>query len=264
MALQPIDTTEELPVIWLAPPPALLPSSHPIAIRPIPIAISATLASLLILVLVILYNKKPKAANTRQESIELATLKNNIHIVRSLTTVPPVTASPVSASPHICSHHASLSYASSQLAESDSITFEDDPPRTPPLRDTPPVQYYHAYLKDSLPAPHHQSATNPPSPSIASYYYSPEDPVDTAARLDFSVSINDTVPNAPLVHPIDTAASSDYSVSIGPTPLPSRQNSLRNRETNGVWTRLRLGPEYDGDRTFVPSEANLQLGKGKG
>jgi hypothetical protein len=46
--------------------------------------------------------------------------------------------------------------------------------------------------------------------------------------------------------------------------IRSTQQGVRNREINGAWTRLRLVSEYDGDRTFVPSEVNLQLGKGKG
>lgn len=92
------------------------------------------------------------------------------------------------------------------------------------------------------------SATN-------SHYHSPE--AITALH-------DDSRPESHSEQHIVRPTSSNYSVSIDPTPLPSRRGSVRNRDVDGAWTRLRLGSEYDGDRTFVPSEANLQLGKGKG
>jgi len=80
----------------------------------------------------------------------------------------------------------------------------------------------------------------------------------------WSDGVKDVETKAPDADVVRTAVSSNYSVSIGPTPLPSRQNSFRRGQDHGTWTRLRLGSEYDGDRTFVPSEANLRLGASSG
>lgn len=110
---------------------------------------------------------------------------------------------------------------------------------------------YHDPLKDIYDTSYHPSPDNPRPPSIDSYYCSPNTTTNDEVKYDTQAE-----------HHINTAPSSNYSVSIGPNPLPSRQNSFRNREGHGAWTRLRLGSEYDGDRTFVPSEANLQLEKG--
>ncbi|KAF1365968.1 hypothetical protein EJ07DRAFT_170715 [Lizonia empirigonia] len=59
---QPSAGAEELPVIWLE---ALLASDHTTKLYPLPIAISATLLSLILLTLFILYNKKPRATDTQ-------------------------------------------------------------------------------------------------------------------------------------------------------------------------------------------------------
>lgn len=72
---------DDPPVIWLLPPDALRPSHDPI--HPIPIAISATLVTLVVLTLVILYTKIPKATTPPRENIELANLKDSIRVIRS-------------------------------------------------------------------------------------------------------------------------------------------------------------------------------------
>jgi hypothetical protein len=78
----------EIPVIWLLPPEALKPSPDPI--KPIPIAISATIVTLIFLTLVILYNKKPKATNAQRKDIELKSLKASIRVIRPASAALPI------------------------------------------------------------------------------------------------------------------------------------------------------------------------------
>ena len=156
---------EQLPVIWLAPPAALLPSNHTVTIQPIPLAVSATLTSLIILVLITLYNRKPKP-NVAHESVEPTTLKDSIRVVHPKPTNPPDTA-------------RSCKFPSRPPTESgsccpplhDKITATDnDSSSVPSLRGA-----YHGYLKRSLHGPSRQSLAASQSPSghgytIPSYY----------------------------------------------------------------------------------------------
>ncbi|KAF3035615.1 hypothetical protein E8E11_003617 [Didymella keratinophila] len=82
---------DEIPVIWLLAPEALQPPSDPI--RPIPTAVGATLATLIFLALIILYNKKPKATSEEHKSIELENLKASIRVIRLASAVQPSTVS---------------------------------------------------------------------------------------------------------------------------------------------------------------------------
>jgi hypothetical protein len=232
----------EIPVIWLLPPEALKPSPDPI--KPIPIAISATIVTLIFLTLVILYNKKPKATNAERKDIELKSLKASIRVIRPASAALPIPTPSALPTPRSPPPHPARSPAQSQIESgSDTIT---EPSIT--------VKTYHEALEGIRDASYNSSTGMPTSTSTTadSCYFSPK-----------STTNNDFQANSPREHHIIRPASSDYSVSIGPTPLPSRHNSVRHREINGACTRLHLRSEYDGDRTFVPSEANLRLGKGK-
>lgn len=216
---KPSAGAEELPVIWLAPPEALLASDHTTKLYPVPIAVSATLLSLIFITLFILYNKKPRATDTQTHKTPTpspTTLRcPPLHPSSASPTPPPLARIPQSNSP--------------EPMPNDSA---------PPSRSsTPPHRLYHDYLHDSRYTSFQPSHDTQRSVSIDSYYQSPYE-----------------------TH--STAASSNYSVSVDETTFNSPRGSVYRREGEGGWTRLRLGSEYDGDRTFVPSEANLQLSNG--
>lgn len=251
MASEASHDHNEIPVVWLLAPVTLQPAPDPI--RPIPIAISATLVTLTFLALTILYNKKPKGISAKNKDIELETLKASIRVIRPTSAVQPSTI-PLSSQPaqtpppqqaRAPPPCPSRSPSQSQTESgSDAIS---EPPVT--------VKTYHDALEDIRDTSYNSSSRRPSlaTTTASSYCFSPDSTIQ-----------GDTKAGSPVGYRIVRPASSDYSVSIGPTPLPSVRGSVRNREINGAWARLRLGSEYDGDRTFVPSEANLQLGKGKG
>ncbi|KAJ4373894.1 hypothetical protein N0V83_002633 [Neocucurbitaria cava] len=56
----PSSTNTQLPTVWLAPPPSLLPSNHHVSVEPIPIAISSVIALLVLVVVTLMFNKKRK------------------------------------------------------------------------------------------------------------------------------------------------------------------------------------------------------------
>lgn len=56
----PSPTDSSRPTAWLAPPPGLLPSNHPVKIEPVPLAVSATLALIVGAVFIILFNYAKK------------------------------------------------------------------------------------------------------------------------------------------------------------------------------------------------------------
>lgn len=266
MASTPRSTDNNVPVIWLAPPATLSPSTDPIAIHPLPLAISATLASLIILVLIVLYHKKPTIPTTPQRSIKLATPSDMIRVVRAEPTTPPPhgasdtipdaspsTTNDIEAQRSGASNAAKTSVDTAATEDSSVISASQD-------SHTTPVQDYHSYLKDSIHAPSLRKAADTRSPPSLS---NPA-PLYDAVLETWKDGVKDVENKAPDAAVVRTAASSDYSVSIGTTPLISRQNSFHRGHGNGTWTRLRLGSEYDGDRTFVPSEANLRLGASNG
>ncbi|KAH6620329.1 hypothetical protein C7974DRAFT_378394 [Boeremia exigua] len=247
----PPHNNKELPVIWLAPPAALSPSAHPIATQPLPIAISATLATLIIVTLIVLYNKKPKTPKPLRLNVSPATPRHNTHVqypkpTHASRTKPYIPS--VHPLPHIVANSVN------KPTKSEATTASNTSSSDPPSQDTP-VQEYHSYLRDSVHEESLRSAAASRSASQNSYkvpsYY------ENVAGSNRSVI--DVAGTAPAADAFQTAASSDYSISIDPTPRPSRQNSFRRSRANGLWTRLRLGSEYDGDRTYVPSEADLRL-----
>lgn len=236
MASSVSQKSDDIPVIWLLAPEILTPSPDPI--HPIPITISTTLATLIFFALVILYNKKPKAISSGYTDIELENLKASIRVIRPASAAAPPGAIPPTPQVARTSPPRPMRSPPQPQIESGSNTISE-------LR----VNTCHGALKDICDAPHNSSTRRPSLTSAAgSNYLSPNSM--TVAR-EFNES--DDQQASKIIRP----ASSDYSVSIGPTPLPSRRGSVRNREANGLWTRLRLGSEYDGDRTFVPSEAYL-------
>ena len=232
---------DELPVIWLLAPEALQPPPDPI--RPIPIAISATFATLIFLSLLILYNKKLKAISAEYKDIELENLKASIRVIRPASAVQPSTGAPSPQSARTPPPRSERSPPQSQI-ERGSDTISELQANT-----------YHKALKDIRDASYSSIARWPSSTSTAAngYYFSPGSPTHDDIKTDSRTERHVVRPE-----------SSDYSVSLGPTPLPSHRGSVCNIEVGRTWTRLRLGSEYDGNRTFVQSEANLQLGKGKG
>ncbi|KAJ4992659.1 hypothetical protein SVAN01_01705 [Stagonosporopsis vannaccii] len=264
MASTSPETDDELPMVWLGPPPALSPSNHPIAIYPLPLTISATLASLIILVLIIMYHRKTHTATSPPRSIEIATLRDNIRIIRSRTTTQPTRSSPRMAPDHNppTTHDTEVHHPEDNTTAKDSVNIaaNEDSSGTSASQDTISVEDYHSYLKDNIHGPSlRKVASNRSLPSLG--YTGPSHNADLGTSND---SVKDTKVRVTKADVVRTVASSDYSISIGPTPLPSRQNSFRGGQGYGAWTRLRLGLEYDSDRTFVPSEASLRLGAGDG
>lgn len=78
---------DEIPGIWLLPPEALQPPPDPI--RPIPIAINATLVTLIFLILKILYSTKPRGSSAERRTSELEDLKASIRVIRPASAAPP-------------------------------------------------------------------------------------------------------------------------------------------------------------------------------
>jgi hypothetical protein len=190
-------------VIWLLPPEALRPSPDPI--RPTPIAISATLVTLIFVALVVLYNRKPKHNSAERKNIKLENRKASIRVIRPASTAPAVLISPAlrpARSPPPC------------------------PGRSPPQSQTdsgsdtisePQVRTYHNALKDTSDTSYNSSSRRPSLTSTSNSY-----------RRSFNSSTRDEIePHTHMELPLNRPASSDHSVSIGPTPSPSRHNSVR-------------------------------------
>lgn len=205
----------ELPVIWLTAPEVFVPSHHPVKDQAIPIAVSAVLASLIVLVLVIIYNWKDDKVASRDAA--LAELKNSIRVVRPTTSPSPF---PVSHIP-TRSLHSGIDFEHRTTPVTDrlsSITSTDDIPQ---------AQDYHRYLKKSIHGSSRQSAAASSSSSrnscIVPFYH--EDGTSTSGFVD------NVAAGATRAQPIETASSSVYSV---PTGIYSGQGSVREEGDDGV------------------------------
>lgn len=216
MASEASHDHNEIPVIWLLAPVTLQPA--PDTIRPIPIAISATLVTLVSLALTVLYNKKSKATSAGNKDIELEKLKAIIRVLRLASAVPsstiPLPSQPTRISPP---QHARAPpprpsrspWQSQTESGSDAIS---EPPVT--------VKTYHKAL-DIHDASYNPSASrlSLTSNTATSGNFSPSPTTYDSREADRHVD-----------HHVFMPASSDCSVSIGHTPMPSRHGSVRNKE----------------------------------
>lgn len=182
--------TEKLPIIWLAPPEALLPSNHMTKIQPVPLTATVTLTTLILLTVVILHHRKAKDTNTP--------LAN-----RNLPTAP-VTPPPPPPPPHTSlpppTHPPQPSNSEPSLP----------PPPPPPLPSCSPTQVstlYHTHLFASRhPSFYRSSAPSPtiPSSNYSRSVYSVSSDAATVDGKDCTRKMDELLAN--------TAQSSKYSV----------------------------------------------------
>ena len=224
----------ELPVIWLLPPEALL-TSNP-RIYPIPIAVSATLVCIMILSLVMMYNRKPRNLEVPLPNIELVTMHDNTHDAPSSVIAP----AHQSLSTHTNDHRYSIAHAAPPKPNSaTNVRSYSSPPRTPSKHGMLPTHViYYDHMYDTT---FHETYSRPSRVSLPSYYDGDhDDDVYPARSSTYSAHVSEanTEPGR-----VITAASSNFSISLPPTALSSRQNSICHKETGGAWMRLRLGSE---------------------
>ena len=215
--------TLELLVVWLAPPDALVPSHYNVKIYPVPIAVSVTLASFTILVLIIMYNRKPQNTNTLHTEPDAVVSKDSTNDFE-LKEIPRLSVL------------SSSSVTRSQEAERRSIALQKQPPSIPPLRDAMPVHMmYHEHLFDSRYGSYrHSCRTTDTSPSIDSYYHTLDDQADVTKSSNNNVSICEPTSCSSARPVITTAASSSYSVSTYEATVDGQNDNSRSLDALGT------------------------------
>lgn len=195
--------TSELPIVWLVPPDTLLPSHYSVKVHPAPIAVSVTLASLIILVLVVVYNRKPQNTNVLHIRLDDVFVKGSTTNFELKETTQQTASS------------SSFPMIQSQGAENGGIALQEQSPSILPSRDIAPAHMmYHEHLFDSRYGPYRQSCISTgTSFSIDSYYHTLADRVDVLEGSNNNVCIDDTTNHSNPKPAIITAASSNYSVS---------------------------------------------------